>query len=136
MAAARVLGVAACLCASACLPFPHVQQRTPWLQGLLTDQGAPVAGVPVHLVTSSTRDAPLECTGEVRATTDAAGWFSVPATSEFELFMVLGDRMDTWELCFELADGRTTRWAGSGWWGGPRQVLLRCKADVGACEQR
>lgn len=122
---------------SACVPFPHLQQRTPLMTGVLTEHGVPVAGVPVRWVPGPDLNTQLQCdAGEVRATTDVEGRFSVPATRDFEFFVMFGDRLDTWGLCFQLPDGRTTQWLGSGWWGGPKQVDLSCHVERGTCEQR
>jgi hypothetical protein len=120
---------------SGCLfPFPHSQQRSPRIVGVLTAADAPLARVPIRELRSF-HGAQERCEGPVVTSTDARGQFVVPSTAEFELFFVFGDRFDSYQLCFELPDGEPGFWRGSGMWGGPRLIELRCRlAGSGAFE--
>ncbi len=117
-----------------CLYWPHQQQRSPQLQGRLLREGAPQPGVPVRLKVNPPRQSMGSCLGETRATSDEAGRFVVPPTAEHESWIVMGDRRDVWQLCFELPGDEKVTWFGSGWWGGPKAQRLSC--ELGAARPR
>ncbi|HEY3451511.1 MAG TPA: hypothetical protein VGK67_34450 [Myxococcales bacterium] len=121
------------LCAgTGCVYWPHQQQRSPELQGVLLRQGAPAANVPVRLWINPPRDSMGRCSGSLRAQTDEAGRFVVPRVEERDSFIIMGDRRDVWQLCFLLPDEEKVTWFGSGWWGGPKVQRLAC--EVGAAQ--
>lgn len=117
-----------------CFPFPHFQQRSPVLDGQLLRGGQPLAQVPVYFIAAASehqRDTlwqveAVPCAGERQTTTDARGHFRVDRTREFEFFIIFGDRLDNWQLCFDLPDGQSARWAAFEFWGGPAQLNLTC----------
>ena len=69
------------------------------------------------------------CDDSPSVTTDATGAFAFDAASSFEFFVVMGDRMDTWTLCFDVPGRMSFVWHDWGMWGGPPVERLDC--DIG-----
>jgi hypothetical protein len=57
---------------------------------------------------------------------DAAGRFQLERTAFFTWFVVMGDRLDRWRICFDFPDGAHAWWQGRGMAGGPQQQRLDC----------
>lgn len=110
------LSPALLLCA--CLPVPHEDHAAPDIQGTLTRDGAPLAGV----------DVAYEVNGAAAgtATTDSAGGFSLTGPSHRAWLMTFGDRNDQWSLRFQLDGDQVLTLDDHGEWGGPRHLELSC----------
>ena len=113
----------------ACIPFPHDQQESPNIRGTLIAGGMPAANVTVHLVVSPSRTSTGCPAGSQETRTDVDGFFSFARTSYFSAFIIMGDRYDTWRICFDKPDGQQAIWEGSGFWGGPPLQKIKCDLD-------
>ncbi len=109
-----------------CVPWPHDQQRTPEVTGVLQRGGAALADVPVSLSANPVPE--TGCPDPVRqSTTDAGGRFVLASTSDRLRFLSFGDRRDTWRVCFGTPDA--PQWEDAGFWGGPASQSLSCDLD-------
>lgn len=118
---------------TACIPFPHRQQRSPAIHGAAYRDAAPLAGVPVTLQANPSLAVQGCPDPDAVAVTDPEGRFALPATDVKLWFMVMGDRRDTWRVCFDLPEGGEVVWEDSGWWGGPADAqALTCELDLPA----
>lgn len=110
-----------------CIPFPHNQQESPALSGVLLYDGVPKADVTVRLVVNG-NSTPEGCPADATTTkTDKDGKFSFASTKYFSAVIMMGDRFDAWRVCFEKPDGKQAIWQGGGPWGGPPAQELRCE---------
>ena len=94
-----------------CLPFPHREELSPEVHGVVTRAGAPVAGMRVAVSTAETRRQPGDpCPAvAVESRTDADGTFRFPPVSHFSpTVRVLGAPFTHWTLCFERSGELTT----------------------------
>ncbi|MDF1562533.1 MAG: hypothetical protein P1V51_05795 [Deltaproteobacteria bacterium] len=75
------------------------------------------------------RSAAGQCLGEESVVTDAEGRFAFPEVRDFLWFFVYGDRLDTWQLCFQPEGEDAAVYEASGWWGGPPAQALICALE-------
>lgn len=109
-----------------CFPFPHHQQESPTIWGVATNDGIPASNVSVRLVINPDKTV-IGCPSTAKATrTDDAGRFSFPSTNYFSAFFVMGDRYDTWRICFDKPDGQQAIWDNGAFWGGPPALDVKC----------
>jgi hypothetical protein len=115
----------ACLAAFAgCIPLPHDQRRVPEISGTIYRNGAPWAGASVTL---SYRSSDGKEIPDRTITASKEGSFHFDPISEFNFFLTLGDRFDSWRLCFYGQAGIAFCWEERAMWGGPGALPLRCE---------
>lgn len=132
----RILLAAASLAVSNCVPFPHRQQESPEIVGRLVEDDRPLAKAKVRLVVnpaSTVAGCPSEATS---TTTDDDGRFSFAGTNYFSAFIVMGDRYDTWRICFDKPSGETATFQHGGYWGGPPTVDVHCNVKSDGTQQK
>jgi len=122
---------------SGCFPFPHMEKRTPILNGSVTDEtGSPVAGLKVTL------SKPRDCSKIIQQTeTDQNGRFTLGPYSRFVLYLQL-EAAHQWEIC-AWENGRTYYLSRQLRLGpSPEQMTLQCRlsgaepADTNLCTVR
>jgi hypothetical protein len=108
----------------ACVPFPHVRQAKPDIDGVLTATGKPIAGIRVR---SCAKELDLQqCERFNETLTDAMGRFHLPGESKFQGFaMLYGDPVNFYgiEVSYE---GQNLSWVDGGVGYSPKNVTLQC----------
>jgi len=78
--------------------WPHWEQVVPTVSGTLLRDGKPVSGASVFLLPSLGRKGcPLS--SKYAAVTDTGGHFAIRGDRDLALFVVMGDRLDSWGIC-------------------------------------
>ena len=88
--------------ASACVPFPHRERQTPFVQGTLSIKATPVSGVRVRVVAME-EGSTMPCSGAKygETTSNAAGRFQFDPimARRFTTALVMAHRFYEWEVC-------------------------------------
>lgn len=85
-----------------CVPFPHQDRTTPFVQGVISKGESPVVGVPVMILPGDDES----CTGVgPEVTTNARGRFQFSPVMEYRFFVVLmGHSVFRWQVCAKPTD--------------------------------
>lgn len=128
---ALVATSAALLCG--CVPFPHVRQTKPEIDGALTVNGSPASGVRVRTCVKGLGLQKCEIFKETQ--TDEHGRFHLPGASEFQGFALLyGDPLNSYGIDV-FSGGQYISWGSGGIGYSPEHVTLRCTlSDRLVCE--
>ena len=110
--------------------WPHTEQVVPAVTGTVLRNGEPVSGASVFIVASLRANA---CTtSKYKAVTDKSGHFAIGGDSDLHLFVVMGDRLDSWGICIEESGSRIPALQSHGIGYPPTAVTVVC--DLGRSE--
>lgn len=126
LSAPRILLAAWGILLSSCVPFPHHQQESPEIRGRLVEDNRPLSRVNVQFVVNPASTTPGCPPNAASTITDEDGRFLFSRTNYFSAFIVMGDRYDTWRICFDKPNGEKAMFQHGGYWGGPPTVEVRC----------
>ena len=127
----RAGALAAMIATLGCIPWPHHEPDAPEIVGVVTRDGAPLADLPVVLATDPGRP---DCSGpRARTRTDAHGQFRFERPERMHWFIVMGDRISGWTVCFQHGDALEPAWQGGAFFGGPPLQRLACEAFPPKC---
>ena len=83
--------------------WPHTEQVVPAVSGTVLNAGEPVVGATVTLVPSLYRTDCKAASSKYMAVTDGAGHFVIRGDRKLSLFVVMGDRLDSWGICINTS---------------------------------
>ncbi len=102
--------VATSLSGCVVLPIPHTVRIVPALDGVVTVNGVPAAGLKVFVHKHTYGQGPECPVSEVKVSTDAQGRFHFDEVTELRLLMMMGDPLSTWAICITGPNGQVLGW--------------------------
>jgi len=108
-------------------------QDAPCIDGVITHEGKPLAGVTVRRVFGM--EEKQDCTGTTAEAvkTDEQGRFRFPRVSHTGWVLLPGDPVDSWRVCFDSGHGDLGWWEGGGI-ASPERTELVCRSAGGSHE--
>jgi len=123
----RISFLVAVLTLSGCtfMFWPHTEAVAPAVSGTVLRAGKPVTGASVILVPSFYKTDCRTASSRYAAVTDSAGHFAIRGDRELLLFVVMGDRLDSWGICVDKSGNKieTLHAAGMGFPARPAEVI-------------
>ena len=106
-------------------PFPHTEQVVPSVTGIVLRDGKPVSGTHVFVLPHLTRNGCEVST--YSAITDENGHFAIRGDRDLALFVVMGDRINSWGICIGEPGQLVEAWRARGFGFPPSSTKVECE---------
>ena len=112
--------------------MPHRAQLQPNVTGQILQNGQPVAGAQVFVLSYLRQKACSE--SDSAANTDLNGRFSIAEVRETRFVLAFGDPGEVWGICIQHNGNFTVGWRAGGIGISPRSATVKC--DISQSEQQ
>lgn len=116
---------------SGCLVLPHRAQLQPYVTGQILENGQPVVGAKVFVLSNLRQNACVESDSE--AITDLNGRFSIAEVRETRFITAFGDPGEVWGICIQYDGNFIVGWRAGGIGTSPQSATVKC--DISQSEQ-